>query len=242
MADGLDPDLDLDLDLDLDADGAGGIVVDSVVAGPLETNVYFAISGSSAVAIDPSWDGAALTAWFASRHPGVRIEAVACTHGHADHVGGVRELIDALGGGIPFLLPRLDAPLVDGSISHQRRVWGLDTPRPGTPDGLLDEGDRIACGDAALQVVAAPGHTPGGIVLVSATASGPVAFVGDTLFPGSHGRTDLEGGDEGQIVRTLARLGALLPPETVCLTGHGPSTTIARELAQNPFMAGGPGC
>ena len=91
-------------------------------------------------------------------------------------------------------------------------------------------------GDAVLQVIETPGHTPGGIVLFAATEEGNLAFVGDTLFPGSHGRTDLEGGDEAEIMESLAKLATLLPPDTRCLIGHGSSTTIARELATNPFM------
>ena len=67
------------------------------------------------------------------------------------------------------------------------------------------------------------------------TAEG-VAFVGDTLFPGSHGRTDLSGGDEGQIMASLHRMAAEIAPETTLLCGHGPATTMARELAQNPFL------
>mgnify|MGYP000111015646 CR=1 FL=1 len=107
---------------------------------------------------------------------------------------------------------------------------------PGEPTRLLAEGDAIEVGDIYLQVIETPGHTPGGIVLFAATEQGNIAFVGDTLFPGGHGRTDLSGGDEAAILRSLSKLARLLPPDTVCLTGHGDSTTMARELMQNPFM------
>lgn len=115
-------------------------------------------------------------------------------------------------------------------------MWGIETPDPGEPTRLLAEGDTIEVGDVCLQVIETPGHTPGGIVLFAATGQGNIAFVGDTLFPGSHGRTDLSGGDEAAIMRSLAKLAKMLPPDTVCLMGHGDSTTVARELMQNPFM------
>ena len=78
-------------------------------------------------------------------------------------------------------------------------MWGIETPDPGEPTRLLAEGDTIELGDICLQVIETPGHTPGGIVLFAATEQGNIAFVGDTLFPGSHGRTDLSGGDEAAI-------------------------------------------
>ena len=115
-------------------------------------------------------------------------------------------------------------------------MWGIETPDPGEPTRLLAEGDTIEVGDVCLQVIETPGHTPGGIVLFAATEQGNIAFVGDTLFPGSHGRTDLSGGDEAAIMCSLSKLAKMLPPDTVCLTGHGDSTTMARELMQNPFM------
>ena len=115
-------------------------------------------------------------------------------------------------------------------------MWGIETPDPGEPTCLLAEGDAIEVGDICLQVIETPGHTPGGIVLFAATEQGSIAFVGDTLFPGSHGRTDLAGGDEATIMRSLARMAAQIAPETTLLCGHGPATTMERELATNPFL------
>lgn len=221
----------------LDTVPAGEVEISYAVNGPINTNTYFAVSAGEAVIVDPAWDGEELARTFAQAHPGVTVRAIVCTHGHADHVGGVAGLRRALGPDVPFLLPRDDADMPAVNIAHQRS-WGIETEDPGAPDRLIGEGDSIPFGDTRLQVVATPGHTPGGVVLFCSAQGGPVAFVGDTLFPGSHGRTDLAGGDEGAIMASLARLARILPPETVCLVGHGPSTTIASELAQNPFMAG----
>ena len=113
-------------------------------------------------------------------------------------------------------------------------MWGIETPDPGEPTRLLAEGDTIEVGDICLQVIETPGHTPGGIVLFAATEQGNIAFVGDTLFPGSHGRTDLSGGDEAAILRSLSKLAQILPPDTVCLTGHGDSTTDGARAYAEP--------
>lgn len=126
--------------------------------------------------------------------------------------------------------------MIRSNIEHQRINWGIDTEDPGEPNRLLAEGDVVSVGDVGLQVLSTPGHTPGGVVLFAETQEGPVAFVGDTLFPGGHGRVDLEGGDWLAIMRSLAKLGTLLPPETQVFVGHGSGTTIAQELEGNPFM------
>ena len=104
------------------------------------------------------------------------------------------------------------------------------------PDRTLAEGDVLTVGTATFTVMETPGHTPGGIVLVGGGSAEGVAFVGDTLFPGSHGRTDLKGGDEATIMASLARMAAEIDPATTLLCGHGPATTMARELATNPFL------
>lgn len=222
--------------LKLDLDPRGHVQIEHVVNGPIETNTYFVISGDEAVVIDPAWEGERLATSFAERHPNVTIKAMVCTHGHADHTGGVAGMRRSLGADARYLLPAADAGIVAGSIAHQKHVWGIDSPDPGVPDVLISEGDTVAVGDVVLQVVSVPGHTSGGVVLFAATEDGNIAFVGDTLFPGSHGRTDLEGGDEGAIISSLAKMATLLPPDTLCLTGHGSATTIADELVHNPFF------
>lgn len=225
--------------------------LECVVNGPIETNTYFVIAGGEALVIDPAWEGEKLARDFAERHPDVRIAGIACTHGHADHVGGVAGMRRALGGDLPFMLPADDRDMVPANIERQRQ-WGIETEDPGEPTRLLRDGDRVTVGDVSFQVIATPGHTPGGVVFYAAFPGGEdapaagageaeqpraaIAFVGDTLFPGSHGRTDLAGGDERAILVSLAKLGRTLPPETRCYIGHGPATTIARELAANPFM------
>lgn len=220
--------------LDLTPRGTASIEV--LVNGPIQTNSYVVISSGECLIIDAAWEGENLVAHIRAEHPGVHVLGSVCTHGHADHVGGVAGVRAAVGADALYELCVKDATVPHANIEEQRVMWGIETPDPGEPTRLLAEGDTIELGDICLQVIEAPGHTPGGIVLFAATEQGNIAFVGDTLFPGSHGRTDLSGGDEAAILRSLSKLARLLPPDTVCLTGHGDSTTVARELMQNPFM------
>lgn len=213
--------------------------VETVVNGPIETNTYLFGCDGVWVAIDPAWDGERLVEHFRDAHPGERLLGAVCTHGHADHVGGVAGIRSVLGPDALYALPEHDVDMPTVNIAEQRSMWGIDTPDPGSPTRLLHEGDTVTVGSASLQVIETPGHTPGGIVLFTVSADGPMAFVGDTLFPGSHGRTDLRGGDEAAIVHSLKKLARMLPSETRCLTGHGPSTSMAVELQVNPFIAQG---
>ena len=120
-----------------------------------------------------------------------------------------------------------------GEPSELGIAYDDDAP---APDHELSEGDVISVGTATFTVVETPGHTPGGIVLLGGGSAEGVAFVGDTLFPGSHGRTDLDGGDEAAIMASLSRMAKEIAPATTLLCGHGPSTTMAAELTRNPFL------
>lgn len=221
---------------ELDVEPRGLVHIECVTNGPIETNTYFACSRDEVVVIDPAWDGEKLARDFMEQHPRVRIVAIACTHGHADHVGGVAGMRRFLGDDVPFLISRAERDFIPGAIGSMREMWGIETEDPGEPTCLLDEGDRIDFGGCSLQALSVPGHTPGGMVLFTATEGGNFAFVGDTLFPGGHGRTDLEGGDEHAVIQSLGKIGSMLPEDTLCLIGHGRATTVAEEREQNFFM------
>lgn len=196
---------------------------------PLATNCYAYVSEGECLVVDPGGSGAQV----AEHVRDARVTCVAATHGHGDHVGGVAALVRATGA--PFAIHAADAPLAAraGQMSEVGRSYDEDAP---APDRTLSEGDVLRVGTATFTVVETPGHTSGGVVLVGGGSAEGVAFVGDTLFPGSHGRTDLSGGDEAQIMASLARMADLIAPETTLLCGHGPATTMARELATNPFL------
>ena len=191
----------------LDLTPKGSVEIETLVNGPIQTNSYAVISDNECVIIDPAWEGERLVEHIRAEHPGVRLFGAVCTHGHADHVGGVVGVRTTVGNALYELCAK-DAAVPHANIEEQRAMWGIETPDPGEPTRLLAEGDAIKVGDIYLQVIETPGHTPGGIVLFAATEQGNIAFVGDTLFPGGHGRTDLSGGDEAAILRShqLARL------------------------------------
>ena len=199
------------------------------IVGPIQTNCYAYVSQGACMVIDPGDSGAAVGKQLAD----VRVDYIVATHGHGDHVGGVAALRAATGA--PYCINAADAEMATdaGEVSELGISYDDNAPQP---DRALAEGDVLTVGTATFTVMETPGHTPGGIVLVGGGSAEGVAFVGDTLFPGSHGRTDLAGGDEDAILASLRRMATRIAPQTRLLCGHGPATTMARELASNPFL------
>ena len=199
------------------------------VVGHLSTNCYALVSDGKCLVIDPGADGA----WIANELNDVSVVGVVATHGHHDHVGGVRALCEATGA--PFMVSVGDAERSQRVLELSSHVFDVsegnvqDAP---APNRELREGDVIDVGSLKLKVLETPGHTEGGIVLLG----DGFAFMGDTLFAGSCGRTDLVGGNHNTLMQSLARLKSAIPPSTVLLCGHGPATTMATELATNPFL------
>lgn len=158
------------------------------------------------------------------------ISAIWLTHAHIDHILGVGAVQQATGA--PVHLHPADRPIYDNLVA-QGQLFGFDlTPAP-PPDAELRHGQRLALGAVELEVRHLPGHSPGHVVFV-----GPgVVLGGDVLFQGSIGRTDLMGGDLPTLLAGIRAQLFSLPDDTIVYPGHGPTTTIGRERATNPFLS-----
>lgn len=163
---------------------------------------------------------------------GVSIEKILLTHGHIDHAGGAAELKEELG--VPVEGPHeADRFLLD-HLPEAARGYGFAGVRAVTPDRWLQEGDTVTVGDLTLDVLHCPGHSPGSVVFVA----GPQRFaiVGDVLFQGSVGRTDLPGGDGKALIRSIKEKLLPLGDDVAFICGHGPTSTIGQERQTNPFL------
>ncbi|MGA2168865.1 MAG: MBL fold metallo-hydrolase [Terracidiphilus sp.] len=162
---------------------------------------------------------------------GLKLKQILVTHAHIDHVGGALKLKRLTGA--PILLNENDLPLL--KMMESQAAWlGIATPETAPPDESLAEGQLVGLEQYPAQVLHTPGHTQGSVCLHFAPLKLLVA--GDTLFAGSIGRTDLPGGNFGQIIDSIETRLLALPDETKVLPGHGPATTIGAERKSNPFL------
>lgn len=167
----------------------------------------------------------------AIKQTGVTVERILLTHGHIDHAGGAAELKEALG--VPIEGPqRADQFLLD-RLAETGAGYGM-TARAVTPDRWLEEGDRVSVGELVFDVLHCPGHSPGSVVFVNAGER--FAIVGDVLFQGSVGRTDLPGGDSAALIRSIKEKLLPLGDDVTFICGHGPASTIGNERVSNPFL------
>ncbi len=203
-----------------------------VLVTPIQQNctLLWCTATMRAAVVDPGGDLPRIL--DAVGQAGVTVEKILLTHGHIDHAGEAKPLAERLGVAIEgpheadrFLLDRLDE---DGVR------WGI-AGVPFTPDRWLGRGDTVTIGDLTLDVHHAPGHTPGHIIFHHAPSR--FAQVGDVLFRGSVGRTDLPGGDHPQLIRSVVEVLWPLGGDTAFIPGHGEPSTFAHERAHNPFVS-----
>ncbi|HXF50655.1 MAG TPA: MBL fold metallo-hydrolase [Dehalococcoidia bacterium] len=206
------------------------LIVHGIVVGVFAENCW--VIGNrrtgEAICIDPGDNPEEILAM--ARDMGVRIKAIANSHGHLDHVMGVRGVKEATGA--PFLIHPADLQIVRGSAAMAARWMGAEVEPPPDPDGLLADGDEIDVDGVKLKVIHTPGHTPGS---VSFYVNG-LLFSGDTLFQGSIGRTDLPGGDYDLEMSSIIDRLLALPDDTIVLPGHMAQTTIGQERQRNPYV------
>ena len=192
--------------------------------------------------MDPGDDSEAIVAAI-DRH-GFELQAIAVTHAHLDHIGGVASL-KKLKPGATIMLHKADEFIYDALpeqaawIGIPRGQWaalGLDFEAPPRVDGYWEDGQIYEVGELQFQVIHCPGHTPGHVVLFEAKER--KVFVGDVLFAGSVGRTDLPGGSTDQLLDSIMHKLLPLGDDVEVYSGHGPVTTIGRERKTNPFLTG----
>lgn len=231
-----------------------------VVADVFAENCYILISEGRGLVIDPgAGTTAAVRAHLASA--GAELEAVLLTHGHPDHTWDAAELA----GDLPVYVPAPDLYRMDDPLGTQNTalrsvlteqlvvLFGRPWARPANvvevPQAFFEGGGAELAG-SMLRAIPAPGHTEGSTIYLThgewdtevaswvgaAPGTGPLAFSGDVIFKQGIGRTDLPGGDDDVMTWTLRTLRGVIDPATWILPGHGPGTTMADELASNPFL------
>lgn len=154
------------------------------------------------------------------------------THGHVDHVAGCKYVVEKYQ--VPFALHPDDIPNVENAKEHGL-IFGFELDTPPKVDIFLEEGCPVCFGESELQVIHLPGHSAGGVGLYS--ESEKFLIVGDTLFRGSIGRTDLPGGNYDILMKSIKEKLLSLPGDVTVFPGHGPNTTIQHEHDTNPFLA-----
>ena len=212
------------------------MILGTAADGPFQKNGY--VLGcertKAAVYVDPGDEVETLLAFAAEQ--GLTVQHILLTHAHVDHVSGVAEARRRLQ--VPIWLHRADQSLYDHAAA-QGAMFGIQVEQPPPVDRYYGAPEQIAFGDYLVDVHHTPGHAPGGVCLAVARTGdtgAPALFVGDNLFAGSIGRTDLPGGDYEVLMQAITDVLFAFPDESVVYSGHGPATTIGRERRSNPFV------
>jgi glyoxylase-like metal-dependent hydrolase (beta-lactamase superfamily II) len=213
------------------------MILESFPVGPIQANCVLVgdAEAGELVVIDPGEEAERILERIAAT--ACRCTMVLHTHGHLDHAGGTAALVAGLAPGTPIGLHRDEAELYR-NLPMQGRMFGLEVEPPPDPTLWLGHGQKLAVGALELEIRHTPGHSPGGVCFMIHGGTEPVAVVGDVIFNGSIGRTDLWGGSFDILERSIRDQLYTLPAETRLITGHGPETTVAHERATNPFVSG----
>jgi hydroxyacylglutathione hydrolase len=183
-----------------------------------------------AVVIDPGGDLPEVER--AITRAGVSVDKIWLTHGHVDHVAGATDLKTNLKVSIEG--PHKDDLFLLQHVAETGRSYGMWNASNVTPDRWLEEGDQVQIGELTFDVLHCPGHSPGSIIYFNPVQR--LAMVGDVLFAGSIGRTDLPGGDYQQLIESIKDKLLPLGDDVAIISGHGPTSTIGHERATNPFL------
>jgi hydroxyacylglutathione hydrolase len=205
------------------------LILKMLAVGPLATNCYILGDRESkeAVVIDPGGDFEDIAAQL--RESDLKAKYIVLTHAHFDHTDALAQLKAATGAEV--LIHELDADML--CSAGQAQPFSLESGKETCrADRTIKEGDRIKFGRHILEVLHTPGHTRGGISLVT----DKMIFVGDTLFSGSVGRTDLPGGSFQELMASIKNKLLSMADDCLVYPGHGPASTIGEERKNNPFL------
>lgn len=209
--------------------------IDTLVLGDFQTNCYCVRSDERAnrcLVIDPGLDAAPLGLFLEKE--GLEPEVIVLTHGHVDHVAGV-EMLRERWPSVQVGIHRNDAAMLTDPARNLSMLAGTMTAA--RPAEMIFDGDgKVKLAGMEFHLLHTPGHTPGGICLYAEQEG--LIFVGDTLFAGSVGRTDFEGGSFEQLMGSIQTKLLVLPEATKVYPGHGPATTLRSEKRFNPFLSG----
>ncbi|BBA69651.1 MBL fold metallo-hydrolase [Geobacter sulfurreducens] len=207
------------------------MIFETVVVGPLGVNCFILGCEQSreGVIVDPGAESGRILERVGEL--GLKVGMVINTHGHFDHVGGNRKVLEATGA--KLLVHRDDVHFLDRA-ADVAAMYGLDTENSPAPDSLLEDGMTLSAGTLTLRVLHTPGHTPGGCCLLLEGEG--MVLTGDTLFEESVGRTDFPGSSHEALITSIREKLLTLPDETEVYPGHGPATSIGRERRYNPYL------
>lgn len=200
---------------------------------PFQQNctVLFDVDTKVGVVVDPGGDVDQILA--ALTEHGIKAGAIWITHGHIDHAGGAMALKEALD--VDIIGPHEDDKPLLANLENQSKRFGVSGDvRDCTPDRFLTEGETVSFGDHRFEVLHCPGHAPGHVVYYNRDAK--FAHVGDVLFRGSVGRTDLPGGDHAALIRSIKEKLLPLGDDIGFICGHGPGSRFGDERRGNPFL------
>ncbi|MFH0826690.1 MAG: MBL fold metallo-hydrolase [Candidatus Omnitrophota bacterium] len=205
------------------------MILETICVGPMQVNCYILASREAGLCliIDPGAEARKIKK-ILDRHR-FRPALIINTHGHYDHIGCDDNF------GVPIYIHKEDKGLLKDVKQNLSELFALSY-RVESEIRLLDDGQMIELEDLQLQVLHVPGHTAGGIALRLLKPAQRVVFTGDTLFCQGIGRSDLSGGDEELLIRSIKEKLLTLPEDTVVYPGHGPSSTIGEEKKNNPFL------
>ncbi len=200
-------------------------ILETLPVGPVAANCYLfgCANTKEAAIIDPGAEDGLIKERISAL--GLKPVYVINTHGHGDHIGANSKM------GLPILIHAADAQCLTNPLKNMSGMLGVPISSP-PASRLLEDGDKINVGNLILEVIHTPGHTPGSICL----RCDEIVFTGDTLFAEGVGRTDLPGGMQYRLIKSIKERLFILPDETKVYPGHGPATTIGHEKGHNPLI------